>query len=184
MKRIIFLATFFFGFFLIGYVMVGSLPGATISISKISKIQTVSIFPEGWAFFTKNPQDEDYIIYSFDKGNQNKYEKIINPTSSPKNFFGLNRISRLQSQEIGSAIHFIQDSSWVTIKGNINSNDSIIKKIKPTLIPIISKHPYFTGTYILQKIAPVPWAWIKDFKPNYAKSKIIIVEFKNPISKI
>ena len=157
--------------------MVGSLPGATITMSKISKIQTVSIFPEGWAFFTKDPQEEDYLLFQVDEQTGN-FVNVISPTSSPENAFGLNRVSRLQSQELGSGIHHIRDSSWADIKGDLTANILLIREMKPVAIPIRSQRPYFEGTYILQKIRPIPWAWAKSFNEKNRKSKICKIEFK------
>lgn len=184
MIRIVFLTTIMLAVLFVGYIMVGSLPGATISVSKMRKIQAVSIFPEGWAFFTKDPQEEDYILYSFTRNSDGKYERVMAPTSAPQNIFGLNRASRLQAQELGAAIHYIKDSLWVTIKGSIDSSYTLVNNIKPVPIPIRSKHPYFNGKYIIQKTAPVPWAWAKDYKPEYGKSKIAIIEFKIPQQQV
>ncbi|MBS1572100.1 MAG: SdpA family antimicrobial peptide system protein [Bacteroidetes bacterium] len=184
MIRFIFFTTVLFISGLIGYVMVGSLPGATISISKKHKIQTVSIVPEGWAFFTKDPQDEDYILFSKTNDKPPTYKNEILPTSSPKNIFGFNRVSRLKSQELGSAVHLIRDSLWVEIKGSLQANDSLIQKLKPKLLPINSKHPYLNGIYIIQKISPIPWAWAKHFKEGFRKSKICKIVFQKPIAPV
>lgn len=164
--------------------MVGSLPESTISISKIKKIQAASIFPEGWAFFTKNPQDEDYLIYSLQKDENGKFINLIKPSTSLSNLFGINRKSRLQSQEIGASVHYIVDSSWVLIKGGLELNLSIIDSLSSTQIPIKSNYPFFTGKFILQKIAPIPWSWANTFNLDFRKSKITIIEFKKPIIQI
>lgn len=169
---------------IVGYLMVGSLPESTITISKIKKIQAASVFPEGWAFFTKNPQDEDYLIYSFQKDKNGKFINLIKPSSSPSNLFGINRKSRLQSQEVGAAVHYIVDTSWISIKGGLEMNETILDSLCSIKIPIKSNYPFFTGKYILQKIAPIPWSWAKTFNLDFRKSKITIIEFKKSIIQI
>ena len=182
--RIAFLVFIFFDLLVIGYLMVGSLPESTIRFSKISKVRAASIFPEGWAFFTKNPQDDDYLIYSFQGNKNEQFPCLISPNSSLENLFGINRKSRLKSQEIGSAIPYVNDTAWTSIKGNLEMNSAVINGMPIITIPIKSNYPYFKEKYILQKIAPIPWSWFNDFNQKFRTSKIVVIEFRKAINRI
>jgi antimicrobial peptide system SdpA family protein len=170
--RLFFLFAIAVCFLLVFYVFTSALPESTIGISRINKIRITSIIPEGWAFFTKNPQSEDAIIYEVKDSSINK---IILPSGDVSNLFGLNRRSRLQSQELGNLLTTISEDSWVYIQGSLTDSISLIKRT--VLIDLInpSKYPYFRGVYVVQKIVPIPWAWYKSFDLTKRPSKFIVI---------
>ncbi len=166
---------------LIGYLAASFLPQSAI---RFSKIPAVNIFPENWAFFTDNPQHEHYLIYSFSENNNGKYTCLITPNFSFDNLFGINRKSRLQSKEIGSAIPYINDTAWIEIKGNLELNSHLMSGMQIIKNPASSDYPYFKGKYILQKITPIPWSRFNNFNQEFRISKIVVIEFQKAISKI
>ena len=181
MNQIVIRITFFLSIFLVGVIilfsMISSLPESTIRISNIQKAKTASYIPEGWAFFTKNPQEEDILAYKYQESQKPTYQLITIPTGSVSNAFGLNRKVRMLAQEMGVMQKYIPDSCWFTINGSLQNNDSIIiNSLIKILIPKVSNYPYLSGTYIFQKIAPIPWSWYKTFNRNTQKSEIVIVD--------
>jgi len=164
----------------IGYLAASLLPQSTI---RFSKIPAVRLFPENWAFFTNNPQHEDYLIYSFSENKNGKYTCLITPNFSFDNLFGINRKSRLQSKEIASAIPYIHDTAWIEIKGNLELNSHLMSGMQIIKIPTSSNYPYFKGKYILQRVTPIPWAGFNNFNQELRTSKIVVIEFQKAISK-
>ena len=162
-------------FSILVFLLVVSIPESTINISKTSKVNLANILPQGWAFFTRNPQEENVYIYNYEKIKHNEIEQLILHTGSIFNLFGFNRKSRLQSQDLGYIVANLPDTAWTTIKGDFNSNLGTILGVKVFQISTAFKYPYFQGYFLLQKKYPIPWAWYRNFDNRNQVSKIAII---------
>ena len=179
--RIVFLFIIISEIPFIVYLAVSVLPQSTI---KLSKISAVSLLPENWAFFTNDPEHENYLIYSFTENKNGKYTCLITPNFSFDNLLGINRKSRLQSKEIAGAIPYVNDSAWIEIKGSLELNSHLMSGMPTIKIPASSNYPYFIGKYILQKVTPIPWSRFSTFNQELGTSKIVVIEFQKAVSTI
>lgn len=146
-------------------------------LNEKTKETLVKIFPEGWGFFTKNPKDPEYKIYIIVK---NKLQLLSLTNQSIENKFGFSRKSRMIGYEISTLLSDVQENEWIkdTTK-NINThlNDKIIK--------IKNKYKFKhlnTGTYIIKRCRPVPYAWAKqnqEINNPFTVVKIKILKSEN-----
>src|SRR4030095_4783202 len=91
-------------------VTLSALPYSPLSPGIKEKTSIMAIIPEGWGFFTRNPRETDlYLYFLKDK------HWVMNPNapiSSCRNSFGLNRLPRAQSVELGMILSKINDTCW------------------------------------------------------------------------
>lgn len=153
-------------------VLAYSVPESTIRLSKVAKVKSVSIFPEGWAFFTKDPKEEEFLLYRV-TGNNEHFTKETNICGSAKYLFGIKRTARMQLHELGAFRNYISEKNWITISGTLEANMKKVDSLNEVTIVNPSKSPFYCGIFIVQGIKPLTWAWAKnsDLK-NYRESKI------------
>jgi len=140
--------------------------------SSFSQKTINSILPQGWGFFTRNPIETKYRIYSI---KDSKLELVNRKNSSPQNLFGLSRKSRRFGYEFSKIYTSIKPRNW-----NISTNASIEHYKISYLDTLTLNSNYFLikeGKYLITKYENVPWAWSKQIK----KDKII--EYANVIIK-
>jgi antimicrobial peptide system SdpA family protein len=112
-------------------------------------------FPQGWGFFTRSPREALVDIYREEKGKL-KLVSILN--TSPNNFFGFSRNSRVIGFEMAPILKSISKSSWENRKGDFEAN--IPDQISDT-INLAKPLKYFpAGTYVLHQYKIIPFAWV------------------------
>ncbi len=121
-----------------------------------SQILLKGFIPEGWAFFTRNPKEEDYIPYVYKNKKLSKIERY--PIFSEENSWGFDRGYKAISMEVAATLKKVNQQDW-NKKNNYNLTeikDSIynVKIIKTTF-----KYPVLLDTICVIAIEPIPWAW-------------------------
>jgi antimicrobial peptide system SdpA family protein len=137
-----------------------------------NKINFVSLIPEGWSFFTRDPREVQTLVYKEVNG---KLESINHQNFSAFNSFGFGRYTRIESLELALLLASINDSLWVKNDGDIFS---FYKKdlLKTHDVRNTSNTQYLAGTLILEQKEPVPWAWFQSGKDIIMPSKVIKLE--------
>lgn len=153
-------------------VLAYAVPESSMSLSRITKIKALRTFPEGWAFFTKNPFDVDYIIYKMPDA-KGTIKRLTGVSASPSHLFGIDRTARLQNHEISTFVNSIGSKHWINISGKVENNLTYIDTLASVTVVNPSKKTFYQGTYILQTYTPIPWAWASNTDLiNYQESKI------------
>ena len=151
-----------------------SLPHNPLSIYNSEVTSTFQSFlPEGWAFFTRNPKEDEVIIYY--KENGKWIQNPLTPLSKPGNSFGLNRLVRAQSVEMAMIIPQPSEKDWQHCKGNFVD---CIKKDTTKIIEVrnISPMPILKDTIAIVSYSPVPWAWSELKKSEEMPAKYVILK--------
>ncbi|MBX2898011.1 MAG: SdpA family antimicrobial peptide system protein [Cyclobacteriaceae bacterium] len=89
-------------------------PYNTTSYKIINKKESAilrSFLPEGFGFFTRNPQEEFPVIF---REINDTLIILTKPNGSPSNFFGLKRNQRTMFAELGSIVQDIPIEDWTT----------------------------------------------------------------------
>ncbi|NOS55524.1 MAG: SdpA family antimicrobial peptide system protein [Cyclobacteriaceae bacterium] len=138
-------------------------PYNTTSYKFLNKRESLifrSFFPEGFGFFTRDPNEEFPLLY---KEVNDSLVLLTKANSSSSNLFGLKRTQRSVFGEMGSIISEIPSEDWTkcatTLKECLSS-----KKIKVVEISNTRINTNFCGTYFITTKKPVPWAWRETFK--------------------
>ena len=137
-----------------------------------NKINFVSLVPEGWSFFTRNPREVETFIYKEIDG---KLVNMNHQNFTAHNAFGFGRYTRIESLELALLLASTEDSLWV--KNDIDIHEFYEKKLlKEQKIVNTSNSQYLTGTIILEQKEPIPWAWYQSGKEVIMPSKVIKLE--------
>ena len=133
-------------------ITLAAVPLNPISLSFDSKMNILSVVPEGWGFFTRNPREPSVHAY---KRNENRLTLVNKPMSDPDYWFGLSRKSRKINMELMGKIRSIPDSVWQQGRPDVmdTSCDSVYKMSRRNLKPLL------LGEYLVIRQNRLPWAW-------------------------
>jgi antimicrobial peptide system SdpA family protein len=155
--------------------MAAAVKETTVNMSGERRMQLADLVPEGWAFFTRNPKEDNTILYRPAKGGGVKQFSMI--AGAPRNVFGLNRYSRMVGKELAAMMRYIKDLPVDSIKGLPENNLAILDTITAVKIPNDARFPLLKGIYYLRWVKPVPWAWAKTANiESMTQSKIIKID--------
>lgn len=127
-----------------------------------------SVLPQGWGFFTRNPKETKYKIYS---NVQEELNLINRKNSSPSNLFGLSRKSRRFGYEFSKIYTSINSKKWIKNDSNditdlnLTNSDTIYIDTSYLLIK--------KGKYLVVKYENIPWAWASQMNNDK------IIEYAN-----
>lgn len=133
--------------------------------------------PQGWGFFTRAAQEEDFYIYNRDKGVWKN--AFLGPNGKAHFVFGWSRAARAQGVEYGKIFTQIPKARFERCQSNHLTCLEAYKKIEPLYeVENSSPSPTLCGTLgvILQK--PVPWAWFKENQAIDMPSRVVRVNVK------
>ncbi|MFK4068169.1 SdpA family antimicrobial peptide system protein [Streptomyces sp. NPDC029674] len=112
--------------------------------------------PQGWAFFTKDPQSEQFGAYR-PRGGAPPENLSLTPQGKAENLFGLSRRQRAQGPE--EALLASEVRHWETCRG---SNDDCLRAAAARPAAAVanpSPLPSLCGDVIVTSQRPVPWAY-------------------------
>lgn len=162
MKNLITKLVIIFGWVLCTTLILFSTMKSQLILAENHKEFINKIFPQGWGFFTKDPQDFELNIYKIRNG---KLEKIKTLNQSLENKFGFSRSSRMIGYEMSTIAQEIKSTEWIQ-----NTDNNIYSSLKNSTIVINNKvkFRYFSrGSYLIQLYKPVPYAWAKQNQEKY-----------------
>ena len=153
---------------------ISSLPFNPLTKSKVESMRYSVILPQGWAFFTRSPREDQYYAYKMTDGVLNP---ILYTNSSYKNAFGFSRGVRVRGVEMGGLMEQLKDKSWIECPDGI-LGECIAKSDSIKTIPVNNKaqHPTFCGEVWLERKPIVPWAWSKAETPVNMPSEFIKIQ--------
>jgi antimicrobial peptide system SdpA family protein len=139
------------------YVAIGSVPESPLSISARQRVGLITIIPEGWGFFTKNPRDKWAFAFREVNG---QYQPASLVGSRLGEALGANRRSRLVEAEIGQiATMADMQKSWIQCEDSLES--CLAAKAPATPLTAVNTivSASLCGRIVIQKRPPIPWAW-------------------------
>lgn len=134
----------------------------------------LSLTPQGWGFFTRNPREENIIMYKFDE--KDSVVKITDKNFSFNNYFGLSRKQRYEAIQMSALLSDIKEEEFVKCNEISVQNCDINKVIISNNTK--NKNNYFKGTYFLKKEKAIPWAWSKSKEKLKNPYKVIEIEIE------
>lgn len=158
-----------FWLLVISYVFVGFVPESPFQKPISVKQNLITISPQGWAFFTRNPREAIDQIY-IKSGEEWKYHTFTN--SSLRNFFGIKRSARAQNVELAYLFSSLSNEEWVncaTVADECVKN----KTIEVVEVENNSKLQTLCGELLIVRKEPVPWAWSQSMKIIDMPSNIV-----------
>ncbi|AKD55837.1 hypothetical protein SD10_13950 [Spirosoma radiotolerans] len=115
-----------------------------------------TLFPQGWAFFTKSPRDETIQLYRWENNQLTLVDGQRQATFA--NLMGFRRASRAMSVEYAYLLYNVAADNWARCE---NDPESFIRTHKLTNVRVENNtpRPFLAGTYYLIQKGIVPWAW-------------------------
>lgn len=150
------------------WIAVASMPYSPVSVPRIISLNIQTFWPQGWAFFTRNPREERTYFYRME-GDEAVIQHFHN--SRAVNLFGARRNARLESMELATIAESIPESSWLNCAEGIRHQDSLAY-LPSVKIRNSFRYPKLCGEILIEKKEPVPWAWSKDTSEDEVPSKI------------
>lgn len=170
-KKITFIISLLLVCSIVIFLLAASVPESTIHMAKLNRLRVNALAPEGWAFFTRSPLEPNIILYEVDKDKQIK-PFTVRPNSI-RYLYGLNRQRRLAGQEFGRLQQYLNDSLWKPIYGQVDKQSAtLLDSLVQIKIPNTSRYPQMQGTYIVQRVKTVPWAWAGNEIKAFIESEI------------
>jgi antimicrobial peptide system SdpA family protein len=140
-------------------IVVSAISVSPASFNILTKAKIMSYFPEGWGGVSRNPREEDLLIYEKQNGiwQPNRHA----PIAHYRNYFGMSKLPRARSIEAGRMASYFSgatrtpcDSTWqVCLESPVDS-----------VLDYAIRYPYrvFPDTICLVRQEPLPWAWARD----------------------
>lgn len=147
----------------------------TVQLNTHTKTFFKRVLPQGWAFFTKDPQEEKLTIYKLENDN---YELLIKGNPDKSNLFGLSRKGRRVAYEFSLLLSQFKKESWTPRKGaDIPQPGELSKEfLFNEDARVVNVSP---GTYLAILEKPIPWAWKKSFQPENSRRKYVLFSLEN-----
>ena len=123
-----------------------------------SKELTIGKFmPQGWAFFTRSPREDNLYVYHLENSNW-KLGTLPNSNYS----LGAGRNMRVQGGEIAYLLTKVYSKKMVEFRGPLDT----AKIAAMRAIPVVNTylHPNICGEILVKAQPLVPWAWSKNKK--------------------
>lgn len=143
----------------------------TVIVKYDVRNRVMSLFPQGWGFFTKSPLDPMVMIYR-QEGEKN--ELLTYTNSSRENYWGLSKRSRAIGIEMSKVLPQIPDDAWIEKRGEFQ----FPKTLTDTIILKENLHFFPPGIYIFHHFKTVKFAWANQdqekYKP-YSTAKVLLL---------
>lgn len=143
------------------------LPQNPITPPEKLTLTTMTIFPQGWGFFSKDPRYEHFYMIDMQSGELD----LSWPNMSLKNWGGLTRFGRSQGIELGRLYSQVEDQSMI----ECNETPLECLEEQEDVINIIndSPSPTITGDIGIVIQESVPWIWAKKVNKENMPSRIV-----------
>lgn len=139
----------------VGVLLAAEIPMLPTAPESSSRQQLLTIFPQGWAFFTRNPQEPQFRIWRVVGASKARLQ-LRNAASA--HLFGFRREGRMRAIEFGAIVTELPRNSWYNCRsGSLECLDSAILVTVTNRFPA----PSICGLVSIDQRPPVPWAWSK-----------------------
>lgn len=127
------------------------------------------VFPEGFAFFTRDPREPD--LYLYEQTEDGWKTAALGPNARPANFFGLNRKARAQAVEYALLLQGRGPGAWSSCDAGTLS---CLERVEThDTIENVTPRPTLCGTVGFVRQDPIPWAWSEDRDTIEMSSELI-----------
>jgi antimicrobial peptide system SdpA family protein len=141
------------------YAIHGSMPYNPVDLPGESALQVGAWAPEGWKFFTRNPQEETAHPYIQRDG---AWVRAASPSGSPKYAFGLDRSGRAEGIEMGLIAQHLPKSAYKACGEDEEPVDCLAHTRGSLRVKNESPNPTLCGQVAIVMQRPAPWAWAQS----------------------
>lgn len=143
---------------IVGSVILRSFNDSPLRLGVRNSTNVGAFAPEGWAFFTRNPREENLLVY---RRAGTSWVRAIPTNADPQYLLGLGRAQRVQEMELTRILQHVPATSWIHTRSTIVPPPSAGMR-HPVAVNNTAPHLTLCGEFLLQRQEPVPWAWSKS----------------------
>ncbi len=135
----------------------GALPRNGLEVPGESAVSPVlrQFLPQGWAFFTKSPRDDEFAVLRRVRGRWIAYD--VGPQDEVEHLFGFRRTARATSVEAGYLAQ-LTGASPRECRGDVARCLDGDRRPKP-VVSNVNLHPIICGDVAFVSSPPEPWTW-------------------------
>jgi antimicrobial peptide system SdpA family protein len=152
------------------------MPDPPVRTSKSTITILRKILPQGWAFFTKDPQESFMLLYKLQCSGDSitHIKEFTYKSASLANSLGFSRKARLVGGEVGVIASSLPKSGWRDGIGPVSNikRYSIKSQLNKDLLLVPE------GTYMLVQRRPIPWAWFNRDQEKHQPFLYSVVQIK------
>jgi antimicrobial peptide system SdpA family protein len=156
------------------YAVHGSLEVNPITLPHENRSVMTTLLPEGWKFFTRNPQEAQVRPYALRDGTWASASLL--PNSRARNWLGIDRSGRAQGIEIGLLGESVPADAWVPC--DEAPLECLARAPVGATFANKSPRPTLCGAVGFVAQPPVPWAWAHDADHLDMPSRVVRVEIQ------
>ncbi len=154
---------------LLVYVLHAAMPFNPIGLPGEASLGVRSLLPQGWRFFTKDPQELRLLYYLLTASGWES--AMLAPHAAPRNSFGLDRRSRAQGVEAASLANLARPSDWSSCHQSFHE---CVAALRPVLeVRNLAPNPTLCGEIAFSRQSPLPWACSKRAAHSVMPSQLV-----------
>jgi antimicrobial peptide system SdpA family protein len=150
-----------------------ALPPNPLRLPFAQRMETGLLLPQGWKFFTRDPQEERILVFTRNRGGRWR-PATLGPIARPANRFGVSRIPRAQGVETGLLMSRMSKRDWrdcATRPEECLRSAPAVRNLRNR-----SPRPTLCGAVGLVLQKPVPWAWSRADEEIVMPSRVARLE--------
>jgi antimicrobial peptide system SdpA family protein len=151
------LAIWCFWIVVVGAVVVGSIPGNVLLPTARQRNQLRLVMPEGWAFFTRDAQEEDLYVYRLEG---DRLIGIDERAHRALPLAAVNRMGRFRHAALAAVAEPVPDDQWTECRRDVAAC-AAARTDAPLPVARAAAQLDVCGPLVLAKRRPAPWVWFK-----------------------
>jgi antimicrobial peptide system SdpA family protein len=157
------------------YSVVVALPKTvlTTQVDVGEKTRVGQVFPQGWSFFTRDPQSTALVLLSDEPDDAVRVDGL--PQTLPRNAFGLTRNQR--SQDTEKAAYANDALEWVECGGMLaDACLGLARDAAAERVAAVPGDPNFCGKFLLAAQKPVPFLFREHTEQDVLVERVAHVD--------
>jgi sporulation delaying protein A len=153
--------------------LVGTLASHPVRLPASVKTRMLALLPEGWKFFTRDPQEPQIKLYAVTDGDS--WQELHYQNATPTNDFGFSRRGRIFAIGLTSALGRVPASAWVACRQDPIKCGEPLSAMVIALDRARPAEQYLpTDRDLIVYIAkPVPWAWSRSRHEVHMPGRVV-----------
>lgn len=142
---------------------------SAVRASPDTRAAQLSLLPQGWSFFTRDPREPKDLVYHVVAGD---LVRLSYANTSLRNRLGASRSARAIDGELSSLLAPVLMSSWKECDGD---PAPCVREIAAEPLRIVnhSTTRFICGEVAIVRSQPVPWAWSRSRDRIQMESRVL-----------
>jgi antimicrobial peptide system SdpA family protein len=132
----------------------------------------ISVAPQGWAFFTRDPREATKKVYVEQRGEWNVDQRFYAGSRSLSELFKRNRLVQV---ELANVLQQVGDDEWMGCE-ETRAACTARPDLPEVDVRNTSNMQQFCGRFLIEKQPPVPWAWARSADSIYMPSELVVLD--------